>query len=91
MLHGFHNAHAFFHLPKDNMLAICLGYGSTAVNRHHDQGKSYKGQHLIGTGLHAQRFSPLSSRWEHGSMQAGMVQEELKGLHLKVATEKTGF
>jgi hypothetical protein len=24
-------------------------------------------------------------------MQAGMVQEELKGLHLKVATEKTGF
>ena len=22
MLHGFHNVHAFFHLPKDHMLAI---------------------------------------------------------------------
>jgi hypothetical protein len=29
-----------------------------------------------------QRFSPLSSRWEHGSIQAGMVQEELRVLHL---------
>jgi hypothetical protein len=23
-LHGFHNVHAFFHLPKDHMLAIQL-------------------------------------------------------------------
>jgi hypothetical protein len=29
-----------------------------------------------------QRFSPLSSRWEHGIIQAGMVQEELRVLHL---------
>ncbi|XP_063135216.1 copine-5 isoform X3 [Rattus norvegicus] len=29
-----------------------------------------------------QRFSPLSSRREHGSIQAGMVQEELRVLHL---------
>ena len=29
----------------------------------------------------AYRFSPLSSRWEHGSIQAGMVQEELRVLH----------
>ena len=56
--------------------------GFTAVNRHHDQGKSYKGQHLIGAGLQVQRFSPLSSRKEHGSIQAGMVQEELSVLHL---------
>jgi hypothetical protein len=27
-------------------------------------------------------FSPLSSSWEHGSVQAGMVQAELRGLHL---------
>jgi hypothetical protein len=40
-----------------------------------------KGQHLIGTGLQVQRFSPLSW-WEHGSIQAGMVQEELRVLHL---------
>jgi len=47
------------------------------VNRHHDQCKFYKGQHLIGAGPQVQRFSPLSSRWEHGSIQAGMVQAEL--------------
>jgi hypothetical protein len=51
------------------------------VNRHHDQGKSYK-KHLIGAGLQVQRFSPLSSRWEHGSIQAGMVQAELRVLRL---------
>jgi hypothetical protein len=33
-------------------------------------------------GLPVQRFSPLSSRWEHGSIQAGMVQAELRVLHL---------
>jgi hypothetical protein len=55
---------------------------SIAVNRHHDQGNSYKGQHLIGAGLQVQRFSPLSSRWEHGNFQADMVQEELTVLHL---------
>jgi hypothetical protein len=52
------------------------------VNRHHDQGKSYKGQHIVGAGLQVQRFSPLSSRRDHGSIQAGLVQEELRVLHL---------
>jgi hypothetical protein len=51
------------------------------VSRHHDQGNSYKGL-LIGAGLQVQRFNPLSSRWEHGGIQAGMVQEELRVLHL---------
>ena len=37
---------------------------STAMRRHHDQGNSYKGKHLIGTGLQFERFSPLSSWWE---------------------------
>ena len=32
--------------------------------------------------LQVQRFSPLSSRQEHDSIQAGMVQEELRVLHL---------
>jgi hypothetical protein len=41
-----------------------------------------KKQHLIGAGLQFQRFSPLSSRWEHGSIQAGMAQEELRVLRL---------
>jgi hypothetical protein len=58
------------------------------VKRHHDQCKSYKGQFLIGAGLQVQRFSPLSSRQEQGSVQAGMVQEELRVLclHLKAAS-----
>jgi hypothetical protein len=33
-------------------------------------------------GLQVQRFSLLSSRWEHDSIQTGMVQEELRILHL---------
>ena len=41
-----------------------------------------KKQHLIGAGLQVQRFSPLSSKREHGSIQAGMVQAELRVLHL---------
>jgi hypothetical protein len=68
------------------------------MNRHHDQGMSYKGQHLIGARLQVQRFSSLSSRKEHGSTQAVMVQEELRvlRLHLKVvsgrlASRKLGY
>ena len=66
----------------------CASEGFTAVNRHHDHGKSYKKQHLIGAGLQVQRFSPLPSRWKHGSIQAGMVQEEMRvlQLHPKVAS-----
>jgi hypothetical protein len=41
-----------------------------------------KKQHLIGAGLQVQRFSPLSSRWEHDSIQAGMEQAELRVLRL---------
>jgi len=50
------------------------------VNRHHDQSKSYKG-HLTGAGLQVQRFS-LVSRQKHGGIHTGMVQEELRVLHL---------
>jgi hypothetical protein len=56
------------------------------VNRCHDHGKSYKKQHLIGAGLQVQRFSSLPSRWEHGSIQAGMAQAELSVLHLHPKT-----
>jgi hypothetical protein len=41
-----------------------------------------KKQHLIGAGLQVQRFSPLSSRWDHDSIQAVMAQAELRVLHL---------
>ena len=42
---------------------------------HHNQGSSYKGQHLIVAGLKVQKFSPLSSwqeAWQHpGRRDAG--------------------
>ena len=50
------------------------------MNRHHDQSKSY----IVGAGVQVQRFSPLSPRWEHSSILAGMVQEELRVLHFHV-------
>ncbi|XP_052012273.1 iron-sulfur cluster assembly 1 homolog, mitochondrial isoform X3 [Apodemus sylvaticus] len=36
---------------------------------------------------HVQRFSQLSSRQEHGSIQAGLVEEELTVLHLHLKAD----
>ena len=54
---------------------------SIAVKRHHDQGNSYKEQHLIGAGLQVQRFSPSSwhETWQH------------PGRHGSEGKQKTGF
>jgi hypothetical protein len=41
---------------------LVLGFND--VKRHHDQGNSYEGKHLIGAGLQFQRFGPVSSWWE---------------------------
>jgi hypothetical protein len=41
-----------------------------------------------GSGLQVQRFSSLSSRQEHGSIQAGMVQDELRVLYLYLKAAK---
>jgi hypothetical protein len=63
----------------------CLSQGFNAMNRQQNQGSLIKKQtkkHLIGAGLWVQRFSPLSSRWEHGGIQAVMVQAELRVLCL---------
>jgi len=63
-----------------------LSWGFTVVNRHHDQGDSHKDN--ISPGL-AYRFSPLSSRQEHGSIQKNMVQElRVLRLHLKAARRR---
>ena len=51
------------------------------MNRHHDQGKSYKDNIYLGL---AYRFRG-SVHYQGGSMeasQAGMAQEELRVLHL---------
>ena len=62
---------------------------SNAMKRHHDHSNSYKGD-LIGPGLQVQRFTPLTSRWEHGNVQTGTPQKELKVLYLDLK-EKTVF
>jgi hypothetical protein len=63
---------------------------STAVKRHHDLSKSYKGKHLIGTGLQVQRFSPLLIWWEAwqytGRHGAGEGLERSKGIKRLCAT-----
>jgi hypothetical protein len=53
--------------------------GFIAVKRHHDQGSSYKGKHLIEAGLQFWRFSPLSS-WQEAWRHAGRhgASEELR-------------
>ena len=40
------------------------------VKRQHDQSNSYKGKHLIGSGLQFQRFSPLLS-WQEVCQPTG--------------------
>jgi hypothetical protein len=70
------------------MVTVLLGV-SNAINKHHEQGNSYKGQNLIGAGLQVQRFSPLSSRQEHGSIQAGMAWEELRVRHLHLKADRS--
>jgi hypothetical protein len=34
--------------------------------------------------LQVQRFNPLSSRWEHGSIQAGMAQAGMEQAELRI-------
>ena len=48
------------------LVRILLLYRDTMTKATHKQ-------HLIEAGIQSQRFSPLSSRQEHGSIQAGMV------------------
>jgi len=68
------------------------------VNRHHDQGKSYKGQHLIGAGLQVQTFSPLSvikmGAWQHpGRHGAGSAESSTsssEGCEGRLASRQLG-
>jgi hypothetical protein len=56
-----------------------------AVERHHDHGNSYKGQHWAG--LQFQSFSPLSS-WQEAWQCLGnrVLEKELRVLHLHSKT-----
>jgi hypothetical protein len=53
------------------------------MKRPYDHSSSYKGQHLIGTGLHIKGLVQYHQGGKHGSVQADMVMEkELRALHL---------
>jgi hypothetical protein len=58
------------------------------MKRHHDQGNSYKGKHLIGYGFPVQKFSLFSSKSKHGRIQVGMTWEELRVLHLDLTAAR---
>jgi hypothetical protein len=45
-----------------------------AVKKHHDQGNSNKGKHLIGAGVKVQRFSSLTSWWD-ALQHAGKLED----------------
>jgi hypothetical protein len=46
-----------------SLFEFCLSWSFIVVKKHHDQGSSHKGKHLIGAGLQFQRLSPLSGAW----------------------------
>jgi len=79
------DAHTWKATPE--RLGIVLVF--TAGNRHHDQGNSYNGQHLIGAGLQVLRFRPLSSRWE--TQQHPGRLEELRVLYLVPKANRRRF
>jgi hypothetical protein len=56
---------------------------SIAEKRYHEQGNSYKGEHLTGAGLQVQRFGPLSSCQEAWQLAGrhGVGRAELRVLH----------
>jgi hypothetical protein len=54
------------------------------MKRHHDNSNSYKEKHLIGVGLQIKGLVHYLHDGKHGSIQTGMVQEELRFLHLEL-------
>ena len=63
------------------------------MKRHHDQGNSYKEQHLIGVGLLVWGFSPLLSQqetWHHTGRQ-GTGGAENSTSCSEGQQEETGF
>jgi hypothetical protein len=59
-----------------------LCWYSFAVKRYHDHTNFYKRKNFLGTGFQFGRFGPFLSQWEHGSMQADVMETWLKVLHL---------
>jgi hypothetical protein len=57
------------------------------VNRHHDQGKTYKGQYLMELTYKFRGSVHYHQGGNTGSIQAVMVQEELRLLHLHLKAD----
>jgi hypothetical protein len=68
-----------------NGIGVCLSYGFTAVNRHHDQGKSYKKTFNWGwlTGSEVQSIIIKVGAWQypgrHGTGRAESSMSSSKG------------
>lgn len=52
------------------------------MQRHHDQGNSYKGKYLIGAGSEFRGLFHFHHGGKHGHVQADMGLQEQRGLHL---------
>ena len=65
---------------QPSTLGICLGLSFMAVKRHHDQGNSYKGKHLIEVDLQFRSSVHHHHDRKHGSIQAGLVLGEWRVL-----------
>jgi hypothetical protein len=61
------------------MMPEWINLNFIAVMRHHDQGTSYKGEHLIGAGL---QFQIFSHDGDHGCVQTDTVLKEARVLQL---------
>jgi len=68
-------------------LANVLVRDSIVVKSQHDQGNSYKG-HFTGAGLQFRGSVHYRHNRKHGGIQAGMVLEELRVLHLDLKAKR---
>jgi hypothetical protein len=77
-------------IRKHFVFIVVLVRLSIAVKRRHDQGNSYKGQHLIGAYSFRGSVHYHHSR-KHGSLQADMLLEKkLRVLHLEPNAGRRG-
>jgi hypothetical protein len=67
---------------------ICLSKSFITVKRHHDQGNAYKGKHFTGADLQFQNSLHYHHGGKHGNMQADMVLQELRALHIDPKTAR---
>jgi hypothetical protein len=62
------------------------------VKRHHDQGNSYKGKHLIEVGLQVQKFTSYHHGRRHGNVWADTeLEKEPRVLHLNLKEIRRGL